>query len=305
MMFLLLTGGVAFGRISHEPKSLASAKVLAERVSTSRACRGREFVSSLWLTMKPKDLLKAVLPFPARQWLRNQQRRVERVGSRVRSGADLGSLRQTTPVNADYGDSRGQCIDRYYIEKFLAAHTGEVQGHVLDFFDDSYARKFGGPRVAQADVLHLTADNPRATIVADLAQAGHIPSDTFDCILCTQVLQYVYDLHAAVRTLYRILKPGGVVLVTAPGIQKIDRVDMEKEGEFWRFTDLCLRRLFEEVFPKEYVDVQAYGNVLAAIAFLHGFAVEDLRREDLEYQDADYQLSIALRARKPLAVQRP
>jgi len=255
--------------------------------------------------MKPKDLLKAVLPFPARLWLRNQQRRVERVRRRGGGDADLGSLRRTTPFNAtDYGESRGQCVDRFYIEKFLAEHAVDVQGRVLDFFDDSYARKYGGGRLVQVDVLHLTADNPRATIVADLAQGGAIPSDSFDCILCTQVLQYVYDLRAAVRTLYRILKPGGVVLVTAPGIQKIDRVDMNRGGEFWRFTDLCLRRLFEEVFPKEHVDVQAYGNVLAAVAFLHGFAVEDLRREDLEYQDADYQLSIVLRAGKPPAVQR-
>jgi SAM-dependent methyltransferase len=256
--------------------------------------------------MKPKDVLKAVIPSPARRWLRNQQLRVERVRRGARRDADLGSLRRTTPVNAaGYGESRGQCIDRYYIENFLAAHTADVQGHVLEFSDDSYARKFGGARLTQVDVLHRTVDNPHATIVADLAQGGAIPSDTFDCILCTQVLQYVYDLHAAVRTLYRILKPGGVVLVTAPGIQKIDRVDMEKDGEFWRFTGLCLRRLFEEVFPKGHVDVQASGNVLAAIAFLHGFAVEDLRREDLEYQDADYQLSIALRAGKPPAVQRP
>ncbi len=253
--------------------------------------------------MKPKDLLKAVLPSPARHWLRNQQRRVERVRRGVRSDADLGSLRQITPVNAaDYGASRGQCIDRHYIENFLAAHAVDVQGHVLEFSDDSYARKFGGTKVTQRDVLHLTADNPRATMVADLAEGDPIPSDTFDCILCTQVLQYVYDLHAAVRTLYRILKPGGVVLVTAPGIQKIDRVDMEKHGEFWRFTDLCLRRLFEEVFPKGQVDVRAYGNVLAAIAFLHGFAVEDLRRKDLEYCDPDFEVTISLRAAKPKAV---
>ncbi|HMD83184.1 MAG TPA: methyltransferase domain-containing protein [Terriglobia bacterium] len=253
--------------------------------------------------MKPRDLVKAVLPFPARRWLRNQQRRVERARRRVRSGADLGSLRQTTPVNGyDYGEGRGQRIDRYYIEGFLTAHAVDVQGHVLEFFDDSYARKFGGTKVAQVDVLHLTADNPRATIVADLALGDVMSSDTFDCILCTQVLQYVYDLKAAVRTLYRILKPGGVALVTAPGIQMIDRVDMENEGEFWRFTELCLRRLFEEVFPKGQVDVQAYGNVLAAVAFLHGFAVEDLRREDLEYCDPDFEVTISLRAAKPRVV---
>jgi SAM-dependent methyltransferase len=190
-------------------------------------------------------------------------------------------------------------VDRYYIERFLSEHAADVRGHVLDFGDDSYARKFGGEKVIQVDVLNLKADNPRATIVADLADGGQISSDTFDCILCTQVLQYVYHLEPGVRTLYRILKPGGIVLLTAPGIQKFSRGDTEKCADYWRFTTLSLRRLFEEVFPKDHVEVKAYGNVMAAVAFLHGLAVEDFHRDDLEYHDPDYEVSIAVRAVKP------
>jgi hypothetical protein len=77
---------------------------------------------------------------------------------------------------------------------------------------------------------------------------------------------------------------------------------MEAEGEFWRFTSLSLRRLFEGVFPGNQVDVKSFGNVLAAVAFLHGFAVEDLRPEDLEYCDRDYEVSISLRAVKPVGL---
>ncbi len=212
---------------------------------------------------------------------------------------DLDVLRRTKPIADDWGGSRGQIIDRYYIENFLAEHAADVQGHVLDFGDDSYARKFGGPKVRQVDVLNLTADNPRATMVADLTQGDPIPSDVFDCVICTQVLLLVFDLRAAIRTLYRILKPGGVVLVTAPGIQKISRRDMETCGDYWRFTTLSLRRLFEEVFPSEHVEIKAYGNVLAATAFLHGLSVEDINRDDLNHYDPDYPVSIALRAVKP------
>jgi SAM-dependent methyltransferase len=204
------------------------------------------------------------------------------------------------PINPnDYGESRGQCIDRYYIESFLTAHGDDVQGHVLDFNDDTYAQRFGGARTTKIDVLHLSSDNPLATIVADLAHGEEIPSDTFDCILCTQVLHCIYDIESAVRTLYRVLKPGGVVLVTDPGIQKVDSVDIENGEEYWRFTSLALRRLFEEAFPSDNVEVKAYGNVLAAIAFMHGLAVEDLQRDDLDYFDPDYEVSIALRAVKP------
>ncbi len=249
--------------------------------------------------MLAKSLLKAILPVPARRWLRRQPLRVERLLCRLEGQGDIDLFRRTTPVGCEWGGSRGQIVDRYYIERFLAENAGDVRGHVLDFGDDSYARRFGGAKVTHVDVLHLTADNPRATIVADLSDGDQIPSDTFDCILCTQVLLLVYNLHAAIRTLHRILKPGGVVLVTAPGIQKISRGDMEMSGDYWRFTTLSLRRLFEEVFPGEHVEVKAHGNVLAAIAFLHGLAVEDLQREALNYHDPDYEVTIALRAVKP------
>ena len=243
---------------------------------------------------------KSILPSPIRHWLGARRLPLERLRRRIGIGAGPSLLRRTTPINpSDYGESRGNCIDRYYIDKFLTTHGDDVQGHVLDFSDDTYSRRFGGARTTKIDVLHLSADNPHATIVADLAYGEEIPSDTFDCILCTQVLHCIYDVESAVRTLYRVLKPGGVVLVTDPGIQKIDSVDIENEEEYWRFTSLALSSLFEEAFPKDNVEVKAYGNVLTAIAFLHGLAIEDLRRKDLDYFDPDYEVSITLRAIKP------
>lgn len=232
--------------------------------------------------------------------LRNLRLPSERLLRRLGISFGQGLLRRTIPINPnDYGESRGQCIDRYYIESFLAEHIDDVRGHILDFSDDRYARRFGGAKSTKIDVLDLSPNNPHATIVADLARGDEIPSDTFDCILCTQVLHCIYEVDAAVQTLYRVLKPGGVVLVTDPGIQKIDSVDIQNGEEYWRFTTLSLRTLFEKVFPKDRVEVKAYGNPLAAVAFLHGLAVEDLRRRDLDCFDRDYEVSIALRAVKP------
>jgi hypothetical protein len=39
--------------------------------------------------------------------------------------------------------------------------------------------------------------------------------------------------------------------------------------------------------------------VLAATAFLHGLASQDLRSEELDHLDPDYQLLITVRAMKP------
>jgi SAM-dependent methyltransferase len=123
--------------------------------------------------------------------------------------------------------------------------------------------------------------------------------DEFDCIVLTQTLQYVYDMRGALGTLLRSLKPGGVLLVTFAGIGQISRYDMDRWGDYWRVTSVSARRLFEEVFPPDHITVHAYGNVLVAVAFLHGLAIEDLRRADLDDRDADYELVITVRAVKP------
>lgn len=212
---------------------------------------------------------------------------------------NLGDLRRVTPISRFFGFDRGLPIDRYYIAKFLTRHARDIQGHVLEFSDAYYTREVGGGRVTRSDVLHSQDGNPEATIVADLVAAGHIPTDTFDCIICTQTLMYIYQVGAAIRTLHRILKPGGVLLATFPGISQISREDMEKWGEHWRFTTLSATRLFGEVFPAANLMVNSCGNVLAAVAFLHGLVVSDLKEEELDYFDPDYELSITVRAVKP------
>jgi len=242
-----------------------------------------------------KVIVKIVFPTKGFYWLRRQQRlTVYPPVGWVR----FGNLRRVTPISRTFGFDRGLCIDRYYIETFLAKYSEDIQGNVLEIGDDTYTWKFGGGRVAKSDVLHVWNNNPKATIVADLTRADHIPSDAFDCIILTQTLQFIYDVRAAIKTLYRILKPSGVLLATFPGISQISRYDMDRWGEYWRFTTLSARRLFEEFFPPENIEVQAYGNVLAAIAFLHGLAAEELSQKELDYFDPDYELLIAVRAVK-------
>ncbi len=213
----------------------------------------------------------------------------------------FGSLRRLTPISQVFGFDRGKCIDRYYIEKYLASHANKIYGYVLEIGDAAYTNKFGNSRVTKSDVLHRQEGNPNVTIVGDLTEADHIQSDTFDCIILTQTLQVIYDVRAAIRTLHRILKPTGVLLATFPGICQISRYDMDRWGDYWRFTSLSARRLFEEIFPAGNVTIEVYGNVLSAISFLHGLAAEELKQEELDYPDPDYEVLITARAVKPEA----
>jgi ubiquinone/menaquinone biosynthesis C-methylase UbiE len=140
--------------------------------------------------------------------------------------------------------------------------------------------------------------NPEATIVGDLANAPHIPSDSYDCAIVTQTLQFVYDVRAALATLHRILAPGGVLLATVPGITKISPPEDEEYGEWWHYTERSLRRLGEEAFGAGNVEATAYGNVLSASGFLYGLAAGDLKPEELDARDPLYEVIVAVRAVK-------
>ncbi|MBA2380354.1 MAG: methyltransferase domain-containing protein [Blastocatellia bacterium] len=238
------------------------------------------------------------MPRPLFRWLKTRLRGPEEtpgVGE-----VDLGDLRRVTPISSRWGYERGRPVDRYYIERFLSDRSEDIQGRVLEIADNAYTVKYGGERVTTSEVLHAEEGNPSATIVGDLAAGDNIPSDAFECIILTQTLLLIYDVPAAIRTVHRILKPGGVVLVTVPGVShKITRYDMDRWGDYWRFTSLSIRRLFEEVFPAENLEVEAHGNVLTAAAFLYGLGAEEITEEEFAYDDPDFEVSIALRAVKP------
>lgn len=237
----------------------------------------------------------------ARRYLtRETRRRIARLAVWPPVGwIRFGDLRRLKPVSSDYGSSRGLEIDRYYIEKFLAENADNIHGRVLEIKHDTYTKKYGQNRVTQSDVLHPVEGNPDATIVADLTKADHLPSDCYDAIIFTQTLQVIYDTRTVIATLYRILKPGGVLLATVSGMAKLSLDDFDQWGEYWRFTSLSARLAFEEAFSAGNVTVKAYGNVLAAISFLAGLACEDLKKEELDAIDRSYEILISVRAVKP------
>jgi SAM-dependent methyltransferase len=241
-------------------------------------------------------LIRRVVPAAARRWVRGQLHGVN--GQRGLEWQHFCSLRRVQPIRRDFGWQFGQSIDRYYIEEFLARHATDVRGRVLEVADNVYTRRFGDDRVVHSDVLHVTPGTPGATIIGDLSRGDQIPSGTFDCIILTHTLQYIYDTRAAVRTLHRSLAPGGVLLLASPGISQVSRYDMDHWGEYWRFTTLAARTLFAEVFPPENVTVGAYGNVLTAVAYLHGLVTRELHRAELDYRDQDYEVIVTVRAVK-------
>ena len=240
---------------------------------------------------------KRVLPPSVRDWVVRQQRRLHLQWPPV-GVVRFGSFRRLTPISPIFAIDRGLPIERYFIEKFLSANASDIRGRSLEMGDDFYIQKFGKGRVEKIDVLNVV-ESPHATIVADLTCADHVPSNSFDCIIFTQSLQMIYDMNAALKHLYRILKPGGVLLLTSHGISKIGRhLGRDKWGEYWHITTQSAERLFAETFSNADVQIGSYGNILTAMCSLHGLASEELSPKELEYVDPDFEVIVTVRAVK-------
>ena len=207
------------------------------------------------------------------------------------------NIRTIQPISRVFGLDRGTPIDRYYIEQFLRRHSNLIQGRVLEISENTYTRKFG-TIVTSSEILHYDRSNSRATIIGDLTKPASLPISCIDCFICTQTLNFIFNVKNAVQGIYQLLSPNGVALITVAGISQISRYDMDRWGDYWRFTTRSASQLFTEVFGEQQVKVESRGNVLSSVAFLEGIVSEELTKEELEYQDEDYQMLVTVVATK-------
>lgn len=209
----------------------------------------------------------------------------------------FGDLNRVTPLCKNFGFDRGGAIDRYYIENFLKKKAHVIKGNVLEIGDNYYTMLYGGKNVTQSDILHVDDKNEAATIIGDISNAPQISDNTFDCIILTQTLHLIYDFKEALKTCHRILKPGGSLLLTVPGITPIDHGEWNSTW-YWSFTDMAMQRLSEETFPNSKPEVEYFGNVKVASSFLYGLGLPEMKKEQLDYKDPFYQVIISVHAKK-------
>ena len=208
---------------------------------------------------------------------------------------DIG-LEQAT---LDWGFSRGSPVDRHYIEEFLARNASDIQGNVLEVGDNVYTLRFGGDRVTKSDVIDIRPRNPKATFVDDLTNATTVPSAAFDCIICAQVLELIRETKRAIDEMCRLLKPGGVALITVPGISHISPLPSEAEAWSWSFYPNTFRWLLSQSdFEVENITIESHGNLKTTVAFLAGLAQQDLAPGDYDMNDLRFPLIVTARVVK-------
>lgn len=192
------------------------------------------------------------------------------------------------PASRTFGYERGQPIHRYYVQRFFERHAERIRGRCLEFHDPGYVTTFGGTRPSRIDVLDLTAENPHATIVADMTKPNDVPSGAFDCIVCVHVLHLVYEADVFTRELRRLLAPGGALLLAVPATSMID----PNWTEFRRWTGLGVQTLLGQFFAPSDIVVETYGNSLAAAAEMRGLAADEIAPWELNTRDDLFQVEV-------------
>jgi len=133
----------------------------------------------------------------------------------------------------------------YRIEKFVIEASKEYNSKgrmILDIGAENtpYKKYFDMAKYFTHDVKQ----NKDKTIsyVADLNKGlQEIPDNTFDCIICTQVLEHLIKPSVVFKEFYRILKPNGKVFMTTNFIYQIHM----PPNDYYRFTKYGLKYLGE------------------------------------------------------------
>lgn len=100
------------------------------------------------------------------------------------------------------------------------------------------------PYFKKATVQTLDIDpSSGSTYIADICKNNQktIPSDTFDLVVCTEVLEHTLQPFDAATEIERIVKPGGYIFVSVPFNLRIHG----PLPDCWRISEYGLRALFK------------------------------------------------------------
>lgn len=126
-------------------------------------------------------------------------------------------------------------------------HSREyARGRLLDIGcgNKPYAEKFQA-RVASYIGIEMPRTQSNSAVVDAYASALTLPfaANAFDTVLCNEVLEHVPEPKRLLEEAYRVLKPQGYLILTAP----LTWGPHEVPYDFYRYTEFGLRYLSEQV----------------------------------------------------------
>ncbi len=119
----------------------------------------------------------------------------------------------------------------------------------------------------------------RVDIVADAHDLHQIPDASYEVVLCTEVLEHLHTPHKAIAEFFRVLKPGGMLILTTRFIFPIH----DAPGDYYRYTKYGLRHLLKNF---EIIELKEEANTIETLAVLYqriGFQADTLGLRPLKF----------------------
>jgi SAM-dependent methyltransferase len=157
--------------------------------------------------------------------------------------------------------------DIYLIYDFSgeAARSAPPGSRVLDagagqgrFRADFAHTRYTGVDLAVGDAAWDYSNLDAISNLTELPFAG----DTFDAVICFQVLEHVPEPKEVLREIQRVLRPGGSLYLSAPQ----SWCQHQKPYDFFRYTSFGLRHLFAEA-GLETADIRPMGGYFWFLSF--------------------------------------
>jgi SAM-dependent methyltransferase len=164
-------------------------------------------------------------------------------------------------------------LARWLGEEARNAHEGLGPYRLLDVGcgDKPYAALFAP--YAREHVGVDTVENPHAELRGAI-ESLPVEDDSFDVVLCAQVLEHCDDPAAAARELHRVTRPGGRVLASTHGVM----VYHPAPADHWRWTHTGLERLFAAGGDWASVTVLPAAGTTASLAMLVSIYLDHVLR---------------------------
>lgn len=131
--------------------------------------------------------------------------------------------------------------ERVLLQRQVARFAAELRGELLDVGSGRSNRY--GPLCVNASSRRTLDTDPRGKpdILAS-AEDIPLPDGSVDSVLCTQVLEHVQHPHDVAAELFRVLKPGGLLLLTVPQLNELH----EEPHDYFRYTRYGLEALLKD-----------------------------------------------------------
>lgn len=137
------------------------------------------------------------------------------------------------------------------------------------------------PLLAERASAYFGVDAVAGEWVDDVAPAESLPyeDESFDVVICTQVLEHVDDPPKVLSEIERVLAPGGVAFLSTHGVYLYHPDPSDSDRDYWRWTHSGLSRIFNQAAEWEELKVQAQGDVVACLGYITAQYADELGKK--------------------------